>query len=744
MLRSISTLCFVLAASVLFPTGATAEKVWTSFTASDTVYDIAIRGDNIWCATANGPVRWDRRDMSYMVLNDIPDNRVKHVALDVNGDVWFGGQAGIYRWNGTLWSHYSKENGLPHNNVSDLELDRNGIMHAAVSSYPGLYGMIGEKTTIRYSDNRWTDLNLKTDGYGSFTSFSIDKNGGIWAVSSGKIWFYEEKQSVQYSSADGLPEEGIEFISIDKQGTVWAASKSNVCRYNGSKWKSTHLSGVSITAVCAGPDSGLIVGTAYNDSLNTRGVATWDGTSLKETFFGQGAEKTISALVTDSDGTIYVGTKNGLYSISSSKWKQYPSPEHLPVTALSNVIQFVIDKSNIFWLANPDTLLRFDGVELKYIPVPKTYPTERFIKDLKVDDNGRAWLGTNTGVMRYDGKEWIIYGRKEGFDLDYAFNTAGVVEIAFEAMGKVWAVSPEFPYWFDGNKWNKFSNSILESIPAREIGSMTFSSDGSIWFGALTYSYFTFFSDNMELLFPYPYSGFVDFRSCRFITFDSEDNLWAVTYMGDAMPGPRISTVVKYKGNELSFFRNFYDSYATAMICAPDNTIWISSLQSINNYGSSIGGGLVHFIDKEYVRYTTENGIDDNSVISVACSPDGTIWAKTNSGFTRYGEPLDPLITRVAEEKPASFPMLSNFPNPFNPSTTLFFSLSSPGHILLAIYNIAGQKVRELASGPLSAGSHAYQWDGKDNAGIEVSSGVYFARLKAGSMVSVRKMAFVR
>jgi len=78
---------------------------------------------------------------------------------------------------------------------------------------------------------------------------------------------------------------------------------------------------------------------------------------------------------------------------------------------------------------------------------------------------------------------------------------------------------------------------------------------------------------------------------------------------GDVMPGPRIMNVVKYTGNERSFSQKFSDSYATAMICAPDNTIWISSLQPRDNYGSSIGGGLVNFTDNGYVHYTTDNDL---------------------------------------------------------------------------------------------------------------------------------------
>ena len=83
-------------------------------------------------------------------------------------------------------------------------------------------------------------------------------------------------------------------------------------------------------------------------------------------------------------------------------------------------------------------------------------------------------------------------------------------------------------------------------------------------------------------------------------------------------------------------------------------------------------------------------------------------------------------------------------PNPFNPSVTLSFSLPETGPVQVAIYNIAGQLVRELTTKALPAGRHEIVWDGLDSSGVKVSSGVYFARLNAGVRAAVRKVTLVR
>ena len=83
-------------------------------------------------------------------------------------------------------------------------------------------------------------------------------------------------------------------------------------------------------------------------------------------------------------------------------------------------------------------------------------------------------------------------------------------------------------------------------------------------------------------------------------------------------------------------------------------------------------------------------------------------------------------------------------PNPFNPATTISFTLPEAGFARLAVYNISGQLVRELTAENLPAGRHEIVWDGRDMNGAQVSSGVYIARLAAGERTAVRKVTLVR
>ena len=93
---------------------------------------------------------------------------------------------------------------------------------------------------------------------------------------------------------------------------------------------------------------------------------------------------------------------------------------------------------------------------------------------------------------------------------------------------------------------------------------------------------------------------------------------------------------------------------------------------------------------------------------------------------------------------PDKFQLHQNYPNPFNPTTTIEFALPERGAVELIIYNTLGRKVRSLASGMYSAGKYSVSWDGTDNYGRQVTSGVYYYRLSAGDVIQSRKMVLLK
>lgn len=96
------------------------------------------------------------------------------------------------------------------------------------------------------------------------------------------------------------------------------------------------------------------------------------------------------------------------------------------------------------------------------------------------------------------------------------------------------------------------------------------------------------------------------------------------------------------------------------------------------------------------------------------------------------------------QSTPTEFALLQNFPNPFNPETTIGYNLAESADVTLHIYNVVGQVVRTLVAEPQSAGRYQVRWNGMDDRGVPVSSGIYFYQVSAGKFQDVRKLMLLK
>jgi L-ascorbate metabolism protein UlaG (beta-lactamase superfamily) len=107
------------------------------------------------------------------------------------------------------------------------------------------------------------------------------------------------------------------------------------------------------------------------------------------------------------------------------------------------------------------------------------------------------------------------------------------------------------------------------------------------------------------------------------------------------------------------------------------------------------------------------------------------------------------LVTKVQDRKsespfPDDFKLSNNFPNPFNPSTTIQYSLFTPSHVILTIHNILGQRIRTLSDSFQNIGGYSLVWDAKDDQNKPVGSGIYFYTLGTRDQSIQKKMLLIR
>ena len=89
--------------------------------------------------------------------------------------------------------------------------------------------------------------------------------------------------------------------------------------------------------------------------------------------------------------------------------------------------------------------------------------------------------------------------------------------------------------------------------------------------------------------------------------------------------------------------------------------------------------------------------------------------------------------------------LIGNYPNPFNPETTISFSIAeASSFVTLNIYNIRGEKVKQLIGAHISTGQYSVIWDGNDESGKPISTGIYFYKLKTEDFQQTKKMILMK
>lgn len=141
----------------------------------------------------------------------------------------------------------------------------------------------------------------------------------------------------------------------------------------------------------------------------------------------------------------------------------------------------------------------------------------------------------------------------------------------------------------------------------------------------------------------------------------------------------------------------------------------------------------------------------DTRVFGVLAVAD-TLWVTGLNGLARSNDwgkswniyKQEPIIVEKYDMLPLEITVYGNFPNPFNPNTTIKFSLPKTGFVNIVIYNIMGQNVKELVAESLYAGDHSVVWDGKDENGKPMSAGIYISFIRQGEHVATHKMLLMK
>ncbi|MEE9170427.1 MAG: T9SS type A sorting domain-containing protein, partial [bacterium] len=214
-------------------------------------------------------------------------------------------------------------------------------------------------------------------------------------------------------------------------------------------------------------------------------------------------------------------------------------------------------------------------------------------------------------------------------------------------------------------------------------------------------------------------------------------------------PVASVVRLAKYAGAPLQGLApeswTYFDNNVAAFTFTPDTYYWCKySLQGgdvkvkfwTGNKGDEPGSWLIEATDPD-PRVTGEWL---TIAYAGAVTDSGTVFKIDDLTVEDFATAVEPGETQI----PESFALEQNFPNPFNPSTTIQYDLPHESKVVLKIYNALGQEVQELVNTIQPAGSRTVVWNGKDNLGQTADSGIYIYKLQVGDRTESRKMVLLQ
>ncbi len=352
------------------------------------------------------------------------------------------------------------------------------------------------------------------------------------------------------------------------------------------------------------------------------------------------------------------------------------------------------DPQDVLWLATDGSgLLRYDGISASVYNTSNSGIKTNSILSIAIDKSGIIWLGTDRGLIRYDGREWFLFDHTNS----PLPRNNHIRSVAIDPLGKIWCglglEAASYIMSYDGTSWTSFLSNVW-SPPLYPVEYMTSSLSGEMWFQAGAGGIHCIRADTIT---SFGYGGI------NSLVVDDCGGVWAGT--------------------------GWSDGFGTG------------------------GQGLLRYDGKDWTVFNKDNSpLPGNNILGLTKGHDGTIRvvAMDETGWWGpiYVVSIDPSVVTAAHPSPADLPdefsLDQNYPNPFNPTTDIGFRIQDRRYVRVSVFDVLGREVAVLVDRELSPGSHTTTWNANG-----MTSGLYFYRLevrgeKGERWVETKKMMLVR
>lgn len=722
-----------------------------------------VQADNRWINISN---------IDYPVFgsaNEVGTSRVTDMVADGLGNLWLGTWRGVMRMNlaagpSSLVMFGPENSTLPGGLTRDITRAPDGSIWISASS--SIWGG-GGLTHYIPATNQWTHI----DGHGGLKIAAQPKPGGgyhLWASGDGfspmERWNSSTQTWTSYPATSGNPSHLVSLDSSDDAGNIWMQRWIGVqgeetldCLRPDGTWVTPPLPPVhpqvGVAALRAFGTMQALMVNGYGHLYRFNGAAWADLGPVPHNGF-------IDDLDIDSAGNIWLcgtGTGGALRRDAvTGFWQRYRVTNTSQFDFFNNALAIDPLSGDVYACANASSdiggMVKFDGTRwttfvtgLGYgLTKPWPWPGAPQSEAVYVrPSNGHVVVNPiNNFTHEFDGTSWT----------DIPGGPDQMKQYVEDSLGRLWGIGR---YWGiaglgifeDGGFTNVGAGgNYLQRDPDRP-GTVWCSNDFEILRTDGAYAFSRSTAD---------FPGTTEIgASFRGLAVDRNGVAW----IGTAAPMSTGSSLIRLDANSGTYQTWHHDlgwpfpgEHVYPQTVTPDGRVWMTYDSEYPSTdaglfwwdGTNIGvfpappggawrwGGLPHA------------GILD---LEVKVIPGGyELWMSCISrGLAVLEVQVNTPVAVEAGSVPQMFALQGNYPNPFNPVTTIRFSLAGIADARLEVYDVAGRRIKVLFDEQrATSGVHEVAWDGRDGKGRAVSSGVYFYRLESGGAGETRSMVLMK
>lgn len=524
----------------------------------------------------------------------------------------------------------------------------------------------------------WKNLSYIDGLAGDFVNGIYEaSDGALWFATDGGVSRYDGKEFFNLTKEEGLADDWVNSIEAGPEGTLLFSTAKGLSEWDGqgfikSKLVET-LNNLNARRIYRDPEGMLWFSLRKSD-----GLWRYDG---KEVVSVPGTTNNVQSILRGSNGTMWIGTVNGLFTLDQTNVVLHPINEtRMPqfsgsqsaeasktIDSLSKTWIFNIqeDSAGVMWFATVDGLFRYDGKDYSKLSEVDGFP--KIANPIYCDRKGLIWFGQKQGgnkiLMRFDGTSFVNFGSefdsKDGniYDVEFLYRDKNGVLWAGTNKG-IWRydeatfqnyteadglpsnsvssalATPEGPIWFGNERGaSRFDGTNFSNITPDQLRGITNSSpnqnwlpvntirqadDGAIWFGAQNFGAARWDGTNSTRIHT---NGVVGFDRA------TDGTLWFTRLMGSGHRGE--SDVLKHDGKTFTRFGlgSLGVSNSVSQVhCDSKGNVWFGAY----------GQGLIQYNGTNFTRLSTEQGLVHPDIRVINSDPDGTVWIGTGNGLSRY------------------------------------------------------------------------------------------------------------